>query len=92
MTQARIDFFARLTREEKERLSADDFTVSEFKEIVCETAFTEIEKMIAIHRYVDCMTYEQISEKIGIDLRTCRSKMPKVDEKLKNTYLKLFYR
>lgn len=92
MTRERVDFFARMTNDEKENLSPDDFTVSEFREIISETALNETEKLIVIHRYIDCMTFEEISSVIGIDLRTCRSKLEKINEKLKNTYIKLFYK
>lgn len=51
MLQARIDFFARLTKEEKETLKPSDFTVSEFKEIVSETALTEMDRLIILSPY-----------------------------------------
>lgn len=92
MIQARIDYFARMTKEEKQNLSPQDFTVSEFKEIIYETAFSEIDRLIVLYRYIDCMTYEEISDKVGIDIRTCRTKMIKIDAKIKSTYLKLFYK
>lgn len=91
MLQQRIDFFARLTKEEKLNLTSQDFTVSEFKEIIGETAFCETDRLIAIYRYIECMTYEEISDKIGIDLKTCRARTTKIDSKIKSTYLKLFY-
>lgn len=92
MLQARIDFFARLTKEEKETLKPSDFIVSEFKEIVSETALTEMDRLIILYRHIDCMTHEQIAEKVGIDIRTCTKRIPKIEAKIKNTYLKLFYR
>ncbi|MCM1556281.1 MAG: hypothetical protein NC087_01970 [Anaeroplasma bactoclasticum] len=92
MLQQRIDYFARMTKEEKLNLTINDFTVSEFKEIINETALCENDRLIVIYRYINCMPYEEISEKIGIDLKTCRARMEKIDSKIKSTYLKFFYR
>lgn len=92
MIQQRLDFFTRLTKEEKLCLTSQDFTKTEFIEIIYETMLNEIDKLIATYRYIECMTFEEISEKLDIDLKTCRNRIKKIDDYIRQTYLKLFYR
>ncbi len=92
MLQQRIDYFSRMTKEEKLNLSSKDFTKSEFEEVIGETILNQLDILIATYRYINCMTIEEIAEKVAIDLRTCRNRLRKIDECIKQTYLKLFYR
>lgn len=90
MQQSRIEAFSRLSDEEKYKLSAKDFTVSEIREIIAETTLNETEIKIAECRYIKAMTMAQIAEEVGLDEKTIQRKIPKISDKLKRTLQKLF--
>lgn len=90
MKQERIDFFKQLTDDAKQSLSQQDFTVSEIKEIISETPLKQLDRDIAYLRYIDCMTFDEISDQLGYDPKTIKSHLPDISIKLKSTCTKLF--
>lgn len=90
MEQDRKDFFKQLTDDAKKSLDHDSFTVSEIKEIIAETPLTQLDRDIAYYRYCECMTFEEIADKLGYDIRTIRSHLPSISISLKTTCTKLF--
>lgn len=90
MQQNRIEAFSKLSEEEKYRLSAKDFTVSEIREIISETSLSETDIKIAECRYIKAMTMAQIAEEVNLDEKTIQRKIPKISDKLKRTLQKLF--
>ena len=71
-------------------LSFNDFTASEIKEIVAEMCLSELDRNIAILRFVDCMTIDEIAYKLGIDYRTCKVHIDRIKEKFNQTCIKFF--
>lgn len=89
MREERIAKFSKMSIEEIKNLKCYDFTVSELEEIILETPLTEQNRNIARLRYKDRMTYEQISETLGIDKKTCINRLNKISNELKKTLIKL---
>ena len=90
MNQARINLFAQLTEDAKMALTAQDFTVSEIKEIINETPLSVVEREIAYCRYVDCMTFEEIADRMNYGVTTVKRHLPRISIKLKTTCTRLF--
>lgn len=90
MKQERIDFFKQLTDDAKQSLSQQDFTVSEIREIISETPLKQLDRDIAYLRYIDCMTFDEISDQLGYDPKTIKSHLPDISLKLKSTCAKIF--
>jgi len=92
MEQARKEFFSNLTQDEQMDLTSHDFTISEIREIIEETPLHSLDKQIAIYRYIECMTLEEIANKLGYDVKTILSHVKKISIKLKKTCTRLFYK
>ena len=90
MEQDRKDFFKQLTEDARKSLTHDNFTVSEIKEIIAETALTQLDRDIAVYRYCECMSFDEIAEKLGYDIRTIKRHLPSISLSLKTTCAKLF--
>ena len=84
--------FEKLSNEEKNALTVNDFTVSELTEIISETIFDkEIDRDIAIYRFVKSCTIERTAEKIGYEWKTIQKRIPIIREKLNKTIKMLVY-
>jgi len=90
MEKDRIDFFKKLTDDAKKSLCKDNFTISEIKEIIAETPLTQLDRDIAILRYCECMSFDEIADKLEYDIRTIRKHLPTISLSLKSTCAKLF--
>jgi DNA-directed RNA polymerase specialized sigma24 family protein len=90
MNKARIEFFAKLSTEQKLQLSHKDFTVSEIEEIIAETPLNAMWREIAKLRYVHQCTIEEIANKLYIDYKTCQRSLKGISAKLKHTCDKMF--
>lgn len=90
MKQHRFDYFCNLTKEEKAKLTFEDFTVSEIKELLEETSLRNDDRQIAIERFIECKSMQEISDNLYIDIKTCTKRIEKINQKLKSTCLKYF--
>lgn len=54
MKQHRFEYFCNLSDEEKGKLTFDDFTVSEIKELLDETTLRKDDRIIATERFIEC--------------------------------------
>lgn len=77
--------FSALTKAQKENLTLKDFTVSEIKEIIAETALKDEDAAIATLRFINCKTIESIAERQGFDSRTITRRIRKIEKLLKET-------
>lgn len=90
MKRERERFFSSKTGEEIYSLNASDFTVSEINEIIDETVLNDVDRQIAILKYVKDETIASISEQTFLDAKTVQRRIPKISHKLKKTLLKIF--
>lgn len=67
-----------------------DFTSSEINQIISETPLTERDRKIAVLRYAECKSEEDISNILYIDKKTVHSNLPKISILLKRTAHKIF--
>lgn len=89
-SKERLDYFKSLPRSIKLNLSANQFTKSEILFIIDETPLSERDRMIAIKRYTERMTYEEIAEIVDCDYRSVMRALPSISRKLKKTCAQLF--
>ena len=80
--------FSALTKEEKENLTLNDFTVSEIIELINETVLSPENRIIARLRFAKDMTIEAIAEKIKRDVKTVQRRLPAIEIQLNKTILK----
>ena len=80
--------FSALTKEEKENLTLNDFTVSEIIELINETVLSPENLIIARLRFAKAMTIEAIAEKIKRDVKTVQRRLPAIEIQLNKTILK----
>nr|DAU61047.1 MAG TPA: ECF sigma factor [Caudoviricetes sp.] len=80
--------FSALTKEEKENLTLNDFTVSEIIELINETVLSPENRIIARLRFAKAMTIEAIAEKIKRDVKTVQRRLPAIEIQLNKTILK----
>lgn len=92
MNNDRFEYFKNLTYEQKLDLTFDDFTTTEILEIVKEMRCKTECKDIAIMYYVECLSLEQIADKIGIDYRTVSNRLKKILFEFKMTCIKIFFK
>lgn len=71
-------------------LCCDDFTATEIKQIIEESPLNERDKLIATTYWIDLMSEEDISYKVGCDKKTIRNNIPKISMILKTTASKLY--
>ncbi len=90
MKEHRFNYFCNLTDEEKSKLTFDDFTVSEIKELLDETSLRKDDRTIATERFIECKSVQEIADKLYIDFKTCTSRIAKIEQKLKGTCFKFF--
>lgn len=69
-------------------LDKDFLTISELKEVISETALTEVDRTITIMRYVERKNVQEIASKIVYDERTVRRKLCIIGPKLCETLLR----
>lgn len=67
-----------------------DFTSTEINRIISETPLTERDRKIAVLRYIECKSEEDISSILYIDKKTVHSNIPKISILLKRTAHKIF--
>lgn len=72
-------------------LNKDFLTISELKEIISETALTEVDRTIAVMRYIDSKSVQEIASEIGYDERTVRRRLCIIGPKLCETLLRIVY-
>lgn len=72
-------------------LDKDFLTISELKEVISETALTEVDRTITIMRYVESKNVQEIASEIGYDERTVRRKLCTIVPKLCETLLRIVY-
>lgn len=66
-------------------------TISELKEVISETALTEIDRTIAVLRYIESKNVQEIASEIGYDERTVRRRLCVIGPKLCETLLRIVY-
>lgn len=71
-------------------LDCDDFTKSQIQEIIKESHLTERDRKLAEYYWLDLLSEEEISNRLQIDRKTVRNKIPKISLKLKETSSKLY--
>lgn len=81
--------FLRMNKEEKTKLTLEDFTVSEINEIIEETAMSEVNREIARLRFTKSMTAEAIAERVDRDEKTVKRNLPTIRKKLSATIRKI---
>ncbi len=81
--------FYALTKEEKEKLTINDFIVSERLELIDETILSPENRKIARLRFTRAMTFEAIAEKVGRDYKTIQRRVSAIEKQLNNTIQKL---
>lgn len=72
-------------------LNKDFLTISELKEVISETALTEVDRTITIMRYIESKNVQEIASEIGYDERTVRRKLCTIGPKLCETLLRIVY-
>lgn len=80
--------FYALTKEEKEKLTLNDFTTSEILELINETVLSPENRAIAQLRFAKALTIEAIAEKIKRDVKTVQRRLPAIEIQLNKTILK----
>lgn len=80
--------FYALTKEEKEKLTLNDFTTSEILELINETVLSPENRVIAQLRFAKALTIEAIAEKIKRDVKTVQRRLPAIEIQLNKTILK----
>lgn len=80
--------FIALTKEERENLTLDDFTISEILELINETVLSPENRTIARLRFAKAMTIEAIAEKVNRDMKTVQRRIPIIKKQLNKTILK----
>lgn len=84
--------FEDLTKEEKEKITLNDLTVSEIKNVIEETVFSkEIDVDIAILRFAKNMTHEKIAERIDYHKNTIQNRLIDIEKRLNKTIQKLLF-
>lgn len=81
--------FLLLTSSQIAQITLDDFTVSELTRIIKETPISEVNKRIAVYRFIKKMPYEQIAEYCGLDTRTIMRHSKTVSAALLKTFHQL---
>ncbi len=81
--------FQDLSKEDKLKLTFDDLTVSEIRDIIEETVLSNENKKIAELRFIKAYTIEKIAEKMGFDKRTIKSRVSCITKKLLKTISKM---
>lgn len=81
--------FNGITKEEKEALTFDDFTVSELKYLIDETVLNDRDRHIAELKLCRAFTIERICNKFDYDSKTIDAAVVKIKEKVKKTILKV---
>lgn len=88
ISEKRRKHFDTLTEEEKRNLTSKDFTVSEIIWLISETPMRDEDKRIAVKRFVQCKTLEQIAEETELDIKTVKKRVTIIELELKLTCLK----
>lgn len=81
--------FQDLSKEDKMKLTFDDFTVSEIRYIIEETVLTESDQRIAELRFIKKLSIERIAEVMGYDKKTIFLHGNAIKEKLLKTIQKI---
>ena len=81
--------FQDLSKEDKMKLTFDDFTVSEIRYIIEETVLTEADQKIAELRFIKQLSIERIAEVMGYDKKTIFNHSNTIKEKLLKTIQKI---
>ena len=81
--------FQDLSKEDKMKLTFDDFTVSEIRYIIEETVLTESDQRIAELRFIKKLSIERIAEVMGYDKKTIFKHSNAIKEKLLKTIQKI---
>ena len=92
MTEDRFRFFQKMNFEDKMQLTPEDFTTSEFKYILGEMMIKEDCKEIAVMHYIECLSYDEIAYRLGIDRKTVIRRLDKLITRFRFTCVKLFFK
>lgn len=84
-----LERFCGITKEEKNNLTFDDFTVSELRVIIDETVLSSENKKIAELRFIKALTVEKIAEKMNFEKRTISTRISDIKKKLQKTINKM---
>lgn len=88
MKEERLEHFRKMTDEQKYALTYQDFTVSEIKELIAETPMCDLDKRIAVGKFVNDMTADEIGDKEHLDVRTVARHILKIRCLIKCTCIK----
>lgn len=85
--------FADLSKEDKQKLTINDFTVSEIRFIIEETVFAkEVDVLIAELRFIRSCSHAVIAEKIGYEQeRTVQERLKNIKERMLSTIQKIVF-
>ena len=85
--------FADLSKEDKQKLTINDFTVSEIRFIIEETVFAkEVDALIAELRFIRSCSHAVIAEKIGYEQeRTVQERLKNIKERISSTIQKIVF-
>lgn len=89
-SKERVDYFKSLPKAIRINLNAGYFMKSEILFIIDETPLSDRDRTIAIKRFTEKMTYEEIAKIVGCDYRSVMRALPSISRKLKKTCAQLF--
>lgn len=84
-----LERFTGISKEEKEKLTFDDFTVTEIKFLIEETVLSDRDRKIAELILCREFTNERVAHKLGFDDKTIGKAAREAEEKIKKTILKV---
>ncbi len=90
MDNKRECWLKRLTESEKMDLSYKDFIKSEVEEIINQLLINDRLKKEAKLYFIDCLSIQEVADKMGIDLKTATRHKKRLSHAIKRTICKMF--
>lgn len=92
MNEERYYYFQQMSFEQKMKLTPNDFTITEFKEILNEMMLNDECKKIGLMHYIKCLGYDEIADELQIDRKTVIRRLNKLLLNFRFTCIKLFFK
>lgn len=92
MNEERYYYFQQMSLEQKMKLTPNDFTITEFKEILNEMMLNDECKKIGLMHYIECLGYDEIADELQIDRKTVIRRLNKLLLNFRFTCIKLFFK
>ena len=92
MNEERYYYFQQMSFEEKMKLTPNDFTITEFKDILNEMMLNDECKKIGLMYYIECLSYDDIAYELQIDRKTVIRRLNKLLLNFRFTCIKLFFK